>query len=740
MAEDSTPIEQKVLQAQEEAEYLTKISKDFKRLQKQKARKTGGAEARMLTARAYDWGEQYVSQTARGLKVEPSEDNKLYLVFNLISQAKEKLVGRLTALGGSYYARPDKKGPQAQSEAEVVDKLILALDEKLEQPTRMWELVDNLLAMGVAFVYTPWIPNATSEPVAQFDENNELLFRVVDSEEVVPESIKDMLVQQGTPPEQFEVYEEVEQVGDVGCEILCPLNVFVDQSVKSTDDLAPDQAIYFAKVRTIGWIEDNYPGKVDEEKLDDDIKIVTTSFFQEGDATASMFLKDLIPTVQGEVAPDDPKMAIVVERFQPVSKKFPHGRFTCFIPNKYVLYDGENPYEEIPIIDFHLRPTTTTFWTKDFITDLIPPQKFLNKRLSQLGEQSNAAIYDKILLGGTLSSKDIIPDKPQVVEKAINEQGVALAQRLPGPQLPAWFPDSIKTVITLLQQMAGGANLFGESKFPGQLRGSMAVPFLQEILDTEWGPIYQHIGAKMARVHQQRINRVKQFYPAVRTLHYTDSDQRDEVLVFHTSTILRGGTNFNITVEKGSLLPEFRALREDRIMSRLQSPLGVLYTDDRTGQLDKSAIAAELKMGSFGREGKQAKSRKFAQQLIKKLWTGQPVPPVLQFWDHEPMLDELEAEMMTTEWLSASPQVQELFINRWKEHAFFLQQRAEMQNRAMMSQSIQTAVAQATQQAAAMAAADTVNSTQQQMGAQQQAEQENPIAPQLRARQEFPGG
>ena len=602
------------------------------------------------------------------------------------------------------------------ADAEVVDRLLIALDEKVDQPGKTWELIDTLLTDGVAFEYVPWVPNATIEPVAQFNEQNELLFIFGPTKEEVPQSVRDQMIEQGTPQEMFEIKEEVAMVGDVGSKILNGLNVFIDQSVKSIDDLAPDQAVYFAEIKTRGWIEDTY-GPLDVD-LDKELRIVTTNIVQKGTSSASLFLKDLIPMYQGEIGEDDPEMAVVVERYQPASKSRPHGRFTCFIPNKKILYDDDNPYEEIPIVDFHFRPVTSTFWTKDFITDLVVPQKFLNKRLSQLGEHTNSSIYDKILVGGTLSAKDLTPDSPQVIEKAITEEGIPLVSRLGPSSLPTFFLDGIDLDIKLFQQIAGGADLFQENQFPGQLRGPMAIPMLQEMLDSQWGPLYQHLGQRLAKVKQMRLNRVKKFYPPLRTLHYTDNTERDEVLEFHNEDILKSGTNFNITVERGSLIPEFRALREARIRERLQSPLGILYTDDRTGQLDKSKIADDLQYGDFGREGKESQSRKFARQLIDKMWKAQPVPPPLQFWDHEPMLEELEAAMMTTEFLSASPQVQQLFTDRWNQHAQFLQQRAEMQAQSMMQQGVQSAVAQATQQAAAMAASEAVHSTQMQVSAQ----------------------
>jgi hypothetical protein len=251
----------------------------------------------------------------------------------------------------------------------------------------------------------------------------------------------------------------------------------------------------------------------------------------------------------------------------------------------------------------------------------------------------------------------------------------------------------------------------------------------------------------MAKVKQMRINRVKQFYPPLRTLHYTDHNQRDEVLSFHKDKIFKAGSNYAIKIDRGSMVPELKALNEARIKERLSSPLSILYTDDRTGRLDKSKIAADLKMGDYGREGKESQSRKFAQQLIDKLWKGQNVPPVMPFWDHEPMLDELEAEMQTTEFLEASPQIQQLFLDRWNQHSQILQQRYQAQQDSMNSTMMHAAVANATQQTAAKVAAEVTDAALHQVGAQVDRARMDPTPEQqiasasdmIRSNLQFPG-
>lgn len=719
-----------------DVDWLDTVSRDFKRLQNQKAKVTGGVEGRVLLNLAFDHGEHYTSAgnrtlTAQSLKGE-QDANKLHLVFNLLAQRGRKLVGRLASIAPLFKARPDTKDAKAFEQAEIVDRMIVALDDKLDQPSKTREILDWLRTGGVAFEYVPWVKNATLEPSPQFgpatpeQPDGELLFRdlirtrLTGQDAIVTETEKKALEAQGRPPETFEVYEVVAPVGDVGSCIHGPLSVFLDQTVKSIDDLQPDQAVYIAELRTQGWIAENYgPESVNGLESDTQIRIVSTNFTQpQGSSVAGVTLEDLVPGLAGKVDKDGPKVNVVIHRYQPMSTTLPHGRYTCFVLEKKILYDGDNPEDEIPLVDFHFTPVTTTFWTKDYCTDLIAPQRFLNKRLSQLGEFSNSAAYAPWLTGGTVKKGDIPTDYPGVVEGALADNGTPLLQRAPAAQMPQNFMPSIDLVIRLLNDMAGGGDLTEDTKFPGQLRGPMAVPMLQEIMDTEWGPLYEHLGQRLAKVKQLRLNRVKQYYPPLRTMHYTSRDQRDEVFEFHTDAILRSGTNFTVTVERGSLLPELRALREARVRERLASPLQILYTDERTGRLDKSKIAADLQFGDAGREGREAQYRKLAMELIARLWKGETVPPVQPFWHHGEMLDELEAAMATTEFLSCSPQIQQLFIDRWQQHMTFLQQAADRQQQAMQAHAVQQAVAQATQQAAAQAASETVTSVMEQMKAQ----------------------
>jgi hypothetical protein len=710
---------------------LDELTKDYQRLQNQKSRKSGlSVELRVLRALAFFFGEHHLSEGPRNLTVRENEDNKLYLVFNLLAQRAKKFMGRIStaALNGKFKANPDKQDVASWANAEVVDRLISALDAKVKQPSRTWEILFWLVYGGVAFEVTTWMPNVTQEAMPKLNEQNEVLFSFSQQPgQEFSESEVEMLIEQGAPKEYFEVIEDLQVVGDVQSTVYGPLNVFLDAGVRSVADLAPDQGIYIAELKTKGWVVENFGYNVDgspnQEVLmkieevggDEHIKIVTTEFTQLGPSHGALDLQDMIPALQGSTEDDDPDMFVVVHRYQPAGKKYPKGRYTIFIPSKMILRDGENPYGEVPVVDYHLEPVTTTFWTKDYVTDLMAPQKFLNKRLSQMGEEANANIHGKVLLGPGIKRTDITPDSPEAIENSVNEQGVPLVHRLAGPAMPGWFIKSIELVMNLLNDLAGGADLFQQSKFPGQMRGPMAIPMLQEIMDSEWNNLYEHLGEQFAAAKQMRLNRVKDFYPPIRTMNYTDANMQDEVLEFYNNKVLKSGTNYSIRIERGSFIPELRAVREGAIIERLQSPLGILYMDERTGQLDKSKLAMDAKVGDTGRISRAAQYRKLQNEINERLTKGEYVPPVMPFWDHAAMMDELEAAMATMEHLTATPQVQQAFQQRWQQHSAFMQQKAQQQQAFMQSQMVQGAVAQAVQQSSAQAASATVDAVMGQL-------------------------
>lgn len=719
---------------------VSDFSHDWRRLRTQKHRSRGGVEGRIITNLGFWYGEHYLTQARDSImpraQGRDEDRNKLFLVFNLFRKQIRRKIGRLWSVDPSFGVTPNSIDPTAMDKADVANNLLLSLDNILHERTQHWQRLWWLALGGVVIEHVPWIEDVGKEPMPAFDDStHELLWKEQQTGATLPQSKVEELCRAGIPPERFKVLERIQTVGQVGSEIISPLQFFIDASVTSIDLLAPDQACYIAEIKTKGWIKSIFGSDVADnvKGISSDLSIVETRLLDKGSTASNMNLRDMLPAIQGSRTADDPEMAIVLTRYQPACEDYPHGRRTILVPDQVTLDDDEIPYGSMPLKDLHWEPPTTTFWTGDFGTDMIPGQKFLNKRMSQLGESANASIYEILLLGGELTAADIPTDMAGVVPDGLSEDGQPRVQVMQRGALPQFFLESIKLIVEFIENV-GSSDLTQSRQFPGQLRGPLAIPMLQDILDSEDGPFYEHMGEQLAAIKQLRLQRVKEYYPPIRTLHY-NTGKKDEVLVFHKDDILETGVDYTVTVDRSTLVPEISALRRARVREDLESPISIIYTNRRTGRIDPSKIAMALKYTDKAELDREVQWRKLAQNLIKKLWAGTPLDERMPyaFWDHNAVMDELEATFATTEWNEASPSIQDGFLSLYEKCRQFLDQIQQAQAQSAQAGMMQSAVAQATQQTAAKVAAETVEASLAQIKEQVSMATANPPAGSVQA-------
>ena len=197
--------------------------------------------------------------------------------------------------------------------------------------------------------------------------------------------------------------------------------------------------------------------------------------------------------------------------------------------------------------------------------------------------------------------------------------------------------------------------------------------------------------------------RVKQFYPAVRTLRYADRQGKVETFEFHADEILRSGVDYMIAVEPSSILPETRRERFARVQEILSGPMAGLLADNRTGDVDWSRIARMVEWGDISeRSSKLTKDVKFARTIIDAIKTGKQPPPVLPFQNHIVIIDEFEMEMNDDDFFQTlSPETQQAMFERYQGHQEQLAQLQQQQQQAVVDENTIDLVRQAVQQSLA---------------------------------------
>lgn len=713
---------------------VDKWSRDWRRIRHQKHRARGGVEGGMILDYLLYEGEHQSVQVQNAILTRAfrheRDKNKLRLIINLCRRLVDRKIGRHWSIAHRYRATPNTNDPVAFDRADVIsDGLIPALDYKLSQDTLRWNILKFTTICGVSFEHVDWKEGVTQESLPKYAEDGEtLLWTDTWSGQEIPESLVQQLLASGTvAAERFKPAMEVQTAGDIGGDVYDPFRVFIDASVPLIKKMGPDQRIYLADIRSFDWIRETFGSNAtDGLEVKQDLSVIETQLLDRGIPVSGLNLKDLLPLVHGSRDKDDPEMAIVLTMYQPPSTQFPQGIRSFFVPDQKLLDVDDMPYPEVPVIDYHWSAPGSTMWTTGFVRDFQALSKFINKRFSQLGEAANAQIYEMLLLGGDLTAKDIPTDFPGVVKGGMSDEGAPLVHVVPRGTLPSFFPESIKLSMETLDMM-GGSDLLSQRKFPGQLRGSLTLPMLQEIIDSEDGPRFAHLAEQFALEKMMRVNRVKQFYPPIRTLNYTGEDLRNEVLEFHADDMLRAGVDFTVTVDPGSVTPELSAMREARVRERMQWAPG-LYTNEDTGQVDWSKVASDLKYNDRQREGLEARGRKLARQLIQWARRGKlttqlgPVdqktgkPQVLlmddtgkpfivyPFWPHSPMMDEYKLVMLTTEFVEASPLFKRVLLTLYDRGREVLSQLQQARQSSVNDKMVQGAMAQASQQAAAKAA------------------------------------
>ena len=143
-----------------EATLIADYTKDWQRLRNQKSRQTGGVEMRVLTNLCMVLGEHFVQQRGlqlMGRQMTDQDKNKLFLVFNMIGRATWRKMGRLWSIDNKFRAVPNTRNPAAWDQADVVSKLILALNRKVKEGQVHWNRLFWLLISGVVIEHTPWL-------------------------------------------------------------------------------------------------------------------------------------------------------------------------------------------------------------------------------------------------------------------------------------------------------------------------------------------------------------------------------------------------------------------------------------------------------------------------------------------------------------------------------------------------------------------------------------------------------
>lgn len=348
--------------------------------------------------------------------------------------------------------------------------------------------------------------------------------------------------------------------GEVEVEVGSPFEVVVGDN--SCFTIGDQPWLIRFKVRPLSWIKSRFPETgqyVPQETTEDE------SLRYER-ATASLSPTHNIGFTlsdAGKAQRDKTPAAIVKERFERPSGKYPQGRYTVMAGGvlllhqdalPYKMWDQPNPY---PVTDFVDTAFGGQYWITTVVEQAIPIQQQYNVLRSKVEEHLKMMAHPKILAA----------KQHQIPPGAWSNQAGEIVEYTAHPGLEApktWNPPNIasdvwRTLELLQKELDVIFHIYPEAEGRvGQATSGFQTNLLQEATDAVHGPDI--------RLHEMAIEEsalkirrlMKEGYQVPRLISITSNEDQVEAFEFSAAEI---DDNADIIVQAGSALPDLKGAR-----------------------------------------------------------------------------------------------------------------------------------------------------------------------------------
>lgn len=481
----------------------------------------------------YHW--HYFNDVTRRLERPVVPPWRVLMVINLVRQQVLTKYAKLVQSRPQAHAQPRSDEPEDKQQAEVCDALLDYLwstdgSEGAVKRALMWAIIT-----GTGILKTYW--NKGAGTLLTYPQTMTVVGPDGTPQEVAhPKAGEPLTDQKGEP-----VY-----VGEVEtCEV-SPFEFYPDPFGLTIKDKF---WCFIQKLRSSEYVMERYGVEVEPRTV-----------------PADQFLEGQIASLAGGAV--QPKLGVLVKEFwQRSTKKYPQGRYIVYV-DEQVLYEGPNPYPktQLPLAAFVDIPVPGRFWGDSMVTDMIDPQRNLNKSRSQAIEIRNLMAKPKYFVPkGALDVGKTITSAPgEIVEWNIMP-GAPDGGR-PSVDAGAPIPDSFwrdAEQSTAEVRTVSGIHEVSNASAPQGVTAARAIGFLQEQDDLRLGPTSQAYEDAISEISEHKLHLARQFYEEPRTVRVVGRNNSVKVVEFYKENI---PDDVDVSVETGSSLPKSRVARQNFVL------------------------------------------------------------------------------------------------------------------------------------------------------------------------------
>ena len=321
--------------------------------------------------------------------------------------------------------------------------------------------------------------------------------------------------------------------GDIDYGLLTPYEVYPESIFKQT--VADQQSIIVEQVRTVDEIEKLYGVRPEGTEID---TFTLTPIPAAGgygyEATVVSMGKAKMKNCQ-----------TVVTYFERASKAFPRGRMAVLIGDEDLVYYGEMPYDEIPIIRCVCKERPGQFFGKSVIEELIPLQRAYNTACNDIGDYLKTVKTPQYLVYEGTVDVDEWEERAGIPGAILVYKGNPNVPPIPRPST-AFSGEVFTQKYDLERQMeyvAAVSQLMVYGETPQGVTSGTAIESLRDIDNTRLALTGDYIRASVIEMAKIWLSMYKRYASGWRVIRTVGTNDLGDVLVWSSEDI----TSYDVT-------------------------------------------------------------------------------------------------------------------------------------------------------------------------------------------------
>lgn len=326
----------------------------------------------------------------------------------------------------------------------------------------------------------------------------------------------------------------------------------------------------------------------------------------------------------------------LITYFERPSRRRPNGRLIIIVGDNELVYYGDLPYGEIPIVQCLCREVPGQFFGKSAIEDLIPRQKAYNGCLNRIHE------YIKTIAIGRYIAEDGSIDIEEYEQNGVApgailtyRQGGQAPMPMPNGQLPAEIMTERYNLKTDMEYVAGTSQLMVSGNVPTGVTSGTAINNLMEIDNTRLSLTGDYIRNSVCELAKMILKIYKTYAGSKRVLDCAGLNDIGHAVVWCSDDINSYDVEF--TTENELLMSE--DMQKENFFNAFN--LG-FYTDEngRIPQRVKQMGLEYMKLGKYTELMNLNQLQMQAAQRENSFFESGSLPKVSELDEHDIHIEE----------------------------------------------------------------------------------------------------